>query len=306
MIEVTRLSRRYGDFIALDDVSFRVESGEIVGLLGHNGAGKSTLMKMLTGGLEPSSGKIRIKNFDLETHRQELQRKLGYLPENCPVYMDMTVIDYLLYQAGLRYGSSDDQELYVKAAMQKASLMHKAFAKIKKLSRGYRQRVGVAQAIMHQPDFLILDEPTNGLDPAQIVEMRELIRAAARTATVIVSTHILQEVEAVCDRVLILQSGKLVMNKSLKELQKSSTLEIEADVDPQRGIDLLKPFGTARFENNQFLVGVDKQDCRQAAARIAALFAAEGIALYQLKIATQTLEMLFRQVQEVSAGEMNA
>ena len=192
MIQVENLTRRYGDFTAVDDVSFSIGRGEIVGLLGHNGAGKTTIMKMLTGFLEPTAGTITIDGLAIGRDTTAIQSRIGYLPENCPVWPEMTVIDYLDYQANLHGLPEGQRKAAIAKAIRRTALKEKATSPIQTLSRGYRQRVGVAQAILHDPDIVILDEPTNGLDPTQIRHMRDLIRELAQTATVIVSTHILQ------------------------------------------------------------------------------------------------------------------
>jgi ABC-2 type transport system permease protein len=219
MIQIDHLTRRYGEFVAVDDVSFRIDHGEVVGLLGHNGAGKTTIMKMMTGFLEPTSGSIRVENLEIGRDTRAIQSRIGYLPENCPLYPEMTVIDYLDFQASLHGLGADQRDHAIAQSIRRTALLDKATQAIQTLSRGYRQRVGVAQAILHDPDIVILDEPTNGLDPTQILHMRELIHELAKTATVIVSTHILQEVQAVCDRVLILRAGRLVVDSRLGEKQ---------------------------------------------------------------------------------------
>ena len=229
MIEVEHLTRTYGSFKAVDDVSFQIKHGEVVGLLGHNGAGKTTIMKMLTGFLEPSDGKISIDNYNIDQDRLAIQHKIGYLPENSPTYPEMSVIDYLVYTAGLRGVAEESIMGSVKDAIMRTDLLEKADKPISTLSRGYRQRVGVAQAILHKPQILILDEPTNGLDPSQILDMRALIKRFSEHATVILSTHILQEVQAVCDRVLILRNGKLALDSRLEDLKNSSRLLVTVD-----------------------------------------------------------------------------
>src|SRR5690606_1255918 len=175
MIRVEHLTRRYGDFTAVDDVSFTIGRGEVVGLLGHNGAGKTTIMKMITGFLEPTAGAIRIDDLEVGRDTAAIQARIGYLPENCPVWPEMTVIDYLDYQAALHGVPQARRPAAIARAIRRTALKEKAAAPIQTLSRGYRQRVGVAQAILHEPDIVILDEPTNGLDPTQIRHMRELI-----------------------------------------------------------------------------------------------------------------------------------
>ncbi len=221
----------YHEFKAVDTVSFKIQRGEVVGLLGHNGAGKTTIMKMITAYLEPTSGSILIDNLDIGTNSRAIMERIGYLPENCPVWPDMTVIDYLEYQAALHGISPEQQQAAVARAIRRTALKEKARQLIGTLSRGYRQRVGVAQAILHDPDIVILDEPTNGLDPTQINHMRELIRELAENATVIISTHILQEVQAVCDRVLIMRSGRMVVDSRLEDLQSGQHLFVSLDND---------------------------------------------------------------------------
>ena len=200
MIEVKNLVRKYGEFAAVDDVSFEIANGEVVGLLGHNGAGKTTIMKMLTGFLEPSFGSVKIDGLDVQSSPTKLQSEMGYLPESLPIYPELTVVAYLEYAARLR---DVDPRVCVRKAIESTGLDEKALDLVSTLSRGYKQRVGVAQAILHEPKFLVLDEPTNGLDPNQIQQMRDLIRSLSEVATVILSTHIMQEVSAVCDLSLI-------------------------------------------------------------------------------------------------------
>ena len=235
MISVSNLSRYYGSTLAVSDVSFEITSGEVVGLLGHNGAGKTTIMKMITGFIEPSSGSVEVDGLALGENTVGIQKKIGYLPENCPVWPEMRVTDYLIYQAKLHLVEEAMIGSLVSEAIEKTRLTEKATARIDTLSRGYRQRVGVAQALLHKPDILILDEPTNGLDPNQILQMRELIKELAKSSTVIVSTHVLQEVQAICERVLIMRGGQLVLDSKIKDLQSENKIILnfqpsEADV----------------------------------------------------------------------------
>ena len=224
MISVSNLSRSYGSTVAVDNVSFEISNGEVVGLLGHNGAGKTTIMKMITGFIEPSSGSVEVDGLVLGENTVGIQKKIGYLPENCPVWPEMRVTDYLIYQAKLHLVEEARIGLLVSEAIEKTRLTEKATARIDTLSRGYRQRVGVAQALLHKPDILILDEPTNGLDPNQILQMRELIKELAKSSTVIVSTHVLQEVQAICERVLIMRGGQLVLDSKIKDLQSENKI----------------------------------------------------------------------------------
>ena len=224
MISVSNLSRSYGSTLAVDNVTFEITNGEVVGLLGHNGAGKTTIMKMITGFIEPSSGSVEVDGLVLGENTVGIQKKIGYLPENCPVWPEMRVTDYLIYQAKLHLVEEARIGSLVSEAIGKTRLTEKATARIDTLSRGYRQRVGVAQALLHKPDILILDEPTNGLDPNQILQMRELIKELAKSSTVIVSTHVLQEVQAICERVLIMRGGQLVLDSKIKDLQSENKI----------------------------------------------------------------------------------
>jgi ABC-2 type transport system ATP-binding protein len=224
MISVSNLSRSYGSILAVDNVSFEITNGEVVGLLGHNGAGKTTIMKMITGFIEPSSGSVEVDGLVLGENTVGIQKKIGYLPENCPVWPEMRVTDYLIYQAKLHLVEEAMIGSLVSEAIEKTRLTEKATARIDTLSRGYRQRVGVAQALLHKPDILILDEPTNGLDPNQILQMRQLIKELAKSSTVIVSTHVLQEVQAICERVLIMRGGELVLDSKIKDLQSDNKI----------------------------------------------------------------------------------
>jgi len=224
MIQVKKLSRQYGKFTAVDAVSFDIAGGEVVGLLGHNGAGKSTIMRMLSGYLEPSAGSISMDGITLENDPDDVQKSLGYLPENLPIYPEMMVADYLDYAATLKGIKTDKRSAAVREAILATDLSARALDTISTLSRGLKQRVGVAQAILGSPKLLILDEPTNGLDPSQTETMRQLIREISNRATVILSTHIMQEVEAVCDRVLVLSNGKLILNDLLTDLKASNSM----------------------------------------------------------------------------------
>ena len=301
MIEVQHLTRRYGDLVAVDDVSFRIDHGEVVGLLGHNGAGKTTIMKMLTGFLEPTSGMIRIADLEIGTDTRAIQARLGYLPENCPVYPEMTVIDYLDYQASLHGLAADRRPAAIAAAIRRTALEEKATGPIHTLSRGYRQRVGVAQAILHQPDIVILDEPTNGLDPTQILHMRELIRELARTATVMVSTHILQEVQAVCGRVLILRAGKLVVDARMDELRAGGRLLVSVDAEaeePLAGVEGVVGVTARGKANGRWTYVLDADD--DVAPRVVAALSAAGRKLYALQPEHRDLETVFAEVNQIA------
>lgn len=216
-IEVNHLSKYYGEQAAVNDISFSVQKGEIVGFLGPNGAGKSTTMKVITGFIPGSSGDVKVCGIPVDIDSLETRKKIGYLPENNPLYLDMYVREYLEF-VGKIYKVRNLQDR-VSEMIGKVGLEVEQNKKIGMLSKGYRQRVGLAQAIIHDPEVLILDEPTSGLDPNQLVEIRELIRQIGKEKTVMLSTHIMQEVEAICDRVIIIKRGKIVADSKASELQ---------------------------------------------------------------------------------------
>ena len=219
MIQVENLTKVYGATRAVDDVTFNVRKGEVLGFLGPNGAGKSTTMKVLTCYLAPTAGRAKVAGFDVFDNSLEVRKHLGYLPEDTPLYKDMTVLEYLQFAAAMRGMASDRSEKRIKEIGGRCGLHEVAGKLVGELSRGYRQRVGLAQAMLDDPDLLILDEPTSGLDPNQIVEIRQLIKEVGKEKTVILSTHILPEVQATCSRILIISSGKLVADGSPDELR---------------------------------------------------------------------------------------
>jgi ABC-2 type transport system ATP-binding protein len=228
VIEVSGLSKRYGDFIAVRDISFKVASGEVVGFLGVNGAGKTTTMRMITGFLPPTSGRIQVAGHELDKTPEKARRSIGYLPETPPLYPEMRVVDYVRFTAAIKDVPRGERAEKVRRALAACGLEAVARKVIGTLSKGYRQRVGLAQAVVHEPAVLILDEPTAGLDPIQIREIRDLIHklAADEGRTVVLSTHILSEVEAICKRVLVINSGELRFDGTLEDVRKSDgTLE---------------------------------------------------------------------------------
>lgn len=223
MIEADGLTKYYGSFIAIENVSFRVPRGEVVAFLGPNGAGKSTTMKILTGYLAPSAGRARIAGFDMSTDRLAGAERLGYLPENGPLYPDMTPRSLLEFFADARGLSKSQKEARIEAVVKQCELGSVIGKAIGKLSKGYRQRVGMAQVLLHEPDVLILDEPTSGLDPNQIREVRETIRRLGEKKTILLSTHILQEVEALADRVILISDGRLKFDGTPAELRRDGS-----------------------------------------------------------------------------------
>jgi ABC-2 type transport system ATP-binding protein len=214
-IQVQNISKKYGKQLALDNVSFEIPRGEIAGFIGPNGAGKSTTMKIITGYMPPTSGKVMINGLDIVEKSLEIKKITGYLPESNPLYVDMYVREYLSFIAGV-YGLRKKAKSLVADIIEQTGLQPESHKKIGSLSKGYRQRVGLAQALIHDPEILILDEPTSGLDPNQIVEIRNLISELGKEKTVMLSTHIMQEVEAICDRVIIIDKGKIVADETME------------------------------------------------------------------------------------------
>jgi len=219
MIDVTELTKAYGPIEALRGVSFQIATGEIVGLLGPNGAGKTTIIKILTGYLQPDGGAVTVDGLDVLTHTRQVQARIGYLPENAPLYPELSVQSYLQMMAVLRQIPEELRLARISEAVYATGLVDELTRPIGQLSKGFRQRVGLAQALLHQPKILILDEPTVGLDPTQIVEIRHLIRRLATRSTVLFSTHILSEVEALCDRAIILMNGQVKADSRLADLE---------------------------------------------------------------------------------------
>lgn len=226
-IQVNKISKYFGEQKALDEVSFSIQKGEIVGFLGPNGAGKSTLMKILTGYLQPSSGDALVNGYALSEEMLKAQQSTGYLPEHNALYTEMYVREYLEFNA-LIYKVPKSR---IEEVIFQTGLLPEANKKIEQLSKGFRQRVGLANALLHEPDVLILDEPTTGLDPNQLVEIRELIKQTGQEKTIFLSTHIMREVEALCDRVIIINKGKIVADKTLAELREEQVQLIEVEFD---------------------------------------------------------------------------
>lgn len=226
-IQVENITKTYGEQKALNKVSFTIKKGEIVGFLGPNGAGKSTMMKILTTFLPASEGVAIVNGFEVNKDDISVKKSVGYLPEHNPLYLDMYVREYLLFNAGI-YNISKTE---VENVIEKTGLTPEANKKIGQLSKGYRQRVGLANALLHNPEVLILDEPTTGLDPNQLIEIRQLIKNVGKEKTVLLSTHIMQEVEAICDRVIIINKGEIVLDKKLSDLKNNKQQIIEVEFD---------------------------------------------------------------------------
>jgi ABC-2 type transport system ATP-binding protein len=301
MIDVQNVSKSYGPVQALAGVSFQVEAGEVIGLLGPNGAGKTTMMKILTGYLQPDEGEVKVDGLDVLTDTLQVQRLIGYLPENAPLYPEMSVQSYLKMIAELRQVPEASQLALLAGAVRAASLEDHLVRPIGQLSKGYRQRVGLAQAILHQPKLLILDEPTVGLDPTQIVEVRELIRRLASQSTVLLSTHILSEVEATCDRVIILLNGQVRADARLSDLAATTDVVLVlADGATEARAALRKLSGVKRVEvtntsdGAQYRIhGAEGRDLRDA---VYGLVREQGWALRELRRDVRTLESVFSEL----------
>jgi len=240
MIEASGISKAYGSIQALNDISFSIGEGEIVGLLGPNGAGKTTTIKILTGYLQPDSGSVSIDGLDVLTEPKKVQARIGYLPETAPLYHELSIQSYLAMMADLRGIPEERQQRHISEAVYAAGLENHLTRQIGELSKGFRQRVGLAQAILHLPKLLILDEPTIGLDPTQIVEIRALIRRLSKVSTILFSTHILSEVEALCDRAIILINGQIRADAHLSDLASSSDAVLVLEEDISGAADLLE------------------------------------------------------------------
>jgi gliding motility-associated transport system ATP-binding protein len=307
MIEVRDLHMHYGETHALRGVGFSIDAGQVVGLLGPNGAGKTTTMKIVVGYLMPTSGSARVDGFEVTESPIEVQRRIGYLPENAPLYHDMLVQEYLAFMSDVRGLDGQTRKRRLEIVVAECAIQEVLTRPIGHLSKGYRQRVGLASALLHDPPILILDEPTGGLDPNQIVEVRELIRRMGRTKTVILSTHILPEVEATCDRAVILIDGLVRANGTLTELKSSraQVLTIRAD-DPARARTTLErvphvarvlprsaPDGFTTFR-------LELDDEREIGEALGDLVRREGWALRELKRDDRSLEQVFRELSETA------
>ncbi|MBZ9651118.1 gliding motility-associated ABC transporter ATP-binding subunit GldA [Psychroflexus montanilacus] len=262
-IEVKSISKSYKDQLVLNDINFKISKGEVVGLLGPNGAGKSTLMKILTGFISPSAGEANINALKLTEAKTDIQKQIGYLPEHNPIYLEMYIREYLNFHAKI-FKSPKER---IDKVIEQTKLTKEIGKRIYQLSKGYRQRVGLAAALLHDPDILILDEPTTGLDPNQLIEIRELIKSISKNKTILLSTHIMQEVEAICDRVIIINKGEIVSDKKLEDLNDSSQQVIEVEFNYRIEEVALKEIGkvsnivnTTRFKYEiTFDTTVDKR-----------------------------------------------
>jgi ABC-2 type transport system ATP-binding protein len=302
MIHVEDLIKSYGEIEALRGVSFDIKAGEIVGLLGPNGAGKTTIIKTLTGYLQPGGGIVQIDDLDVLTHTREIQARIGYLPENAPLYPELSVQNYLKMMADLRQIPPPEQVECISDAVYATGLTEHLTRLIGQLSKGFRQRVGLAQAILHKPSLLILDEPTVGLDPTQVVKIRRLIRRLSRTSTILFSTHILSEVEALCDRAIILMYGQIRADSRLSELATTTDAilvlqqtvpDLEASLKELSGVRDLNQIQTRDGYPTYHIFGQEQVDL---CPMIFDLARQKNWPVRELRRDTQTLETVFNRL----------
>lgn len=299
MIEVSNISRVFGTFRAVNDVSFSIPTGQIVGLLGPNGAGKTTTMRMITGFLKPTSGTIKIDGTDITENPVESKRKIGYMPESAPLYGDMIVDDYLRYIARMQ---QQDENVKVPLLCKECGLEEVMHKNIGELSRGYRQRVGLAHALMNDPEILILDEPTSGLDPNQVEDVRALIKEIGKTRTVIISTHILSEVEMLCSRVIIISGGKLVADSPTDQLRtrygNAAVVRVNANAteaqlsESLKGIEGIQSLSFEKSETGATALIAIQGDLEIRPA-VAKAVLSSGYDLYELSLQRNSLEDVF-------------
>ncbi|MCI6721764.1 ABC transporter ATP-binding protein [Treponema porcinum] len=299
MIEVSNVSRIFGTFRAVNDVSFSIPTGQIVGLLGPNGAGKTTTMRMITGFLKPTSGTIKIDGTDITENPVESKRKIGYMPESAPLYGDMIVDDYLRYIARMQ---QQDENVKVPLLCRECGLEEVMHKNIGELSRGYRQRVGLAHALMNDPEILILDEPTSGLDPNQVEDVRALIKEIGKTRTVIISTHILSEVEMLCSRVIIISGGKLVADSPTDQLRtrygNAAVVRVNANAteaqlsESLKGLEGIQSLSFEKAETGATALIAIQGDTEIRPA-VAKAVLSSGYDLYELSLQRNSLEDVF-------------
>jgi ABC-2 type transport system ATP-binding protein len=293
-IEVQNITKFYKDQKALNDVSFKVNDAEIVGFLGPNGAGKSTMMKILTTYIEASEGSANVNGFDVNSDKKNVQSSVGYLPEHNPLYTDLYVKEYLNFNANV-YGTSKSR---IEEVIELTGLKPEAHKKISQLSKGYRQRVGLANALLHNPDVLILDEPTTGLDPNQLVDIRNLIKTIGKEKTVFLSTHIMQEVEAMCDRVIIINKGEVVADKYLKDLRdgQEQIVIVEFDYRVEDAFLLKLPKVSSIKNTHDFIYEITFSTKEDMRSHVFDFAHDNDLKILQLNQKNTSLESLFREL----------
>lgn len=296
-IEVKNLSKVYGQQVAVNNISFSVKKGEIVGFLGPNGAGKSTTMKMLTCFIPPTDGSAEVCGFDITENSIKVRGSVGYLPEHNPLYLEMFVKEYLRFAAEM--GGVKNPKEMVAQVIKLTRLENEQHKKLKQLSKGYRQRVGLAQAIIHDPEVLILDEPTSGLDPNQVIEIRDLIRQLGKEKTIMISTHIMQEVEAICDRVIIIDKGNIVADDTLENLRQTSKgdavvrVQFVTDID-EKALQSIKGLKSIdKVDTHTWKLTGDNAQFRQTVSQFAL---AQNYEVVELVSEKNSLEDIFRKL----------
>jgi ABC-2 type transport system ATP-binding protein len=300
-IQVQHLLKQYGEQKAVNDISFSLNKGEIVGFLGPNGAGKSTTMKMITGYLQPDAGNIQVCGVDVDKEVMTVKRKIGYLPESNPLYYDMYVKEYLKFIAGVH--QVKDQKEKIKDVIELTGLTIECKKKIGQLSKGYKQRVGLAAALLHDPEVLILDEPTSGLDPNQIIEIRNVIKEQGRNKTVLFSSHILQEVQAICDRVIIINKGELVADSNVEDLKlntKSNRVAVSfsTKINKEKLAGLPAAIDVIAANNNSFKISTE--DINELRKQLLEFAVAEQLDITSLQTEGNNLEDIFRSLTTAS------
>lgn len=317
MIQVKNVTKKYGKFTAVDNISFTVKDGEVIGFLGPNGAGKSTTMNMITGFIEPSNGTIEVNGYDIMKKTKKAKKQIGYMPENVPLYMDLTVKEFVSYMAELKLVERKKRKEEVKTAIKETGLEEVQNKLIRNLSRGYKQRVSMAGALVGNPDVLILDEPTVGLDPKQIIEIRNLIKNLGKKHTVILSSHILSEISQVCERVIIINKGKIVAIDTPANLEEKTkeqnilyvTVEDKEEKMPNikekiKDIKQLEQVKDNEDGTKQYkIISDEKNDVRKALFEI---LPKEGITIFELKKAETTLEDAFIKLVDKETAEQES
>ena len=300
-IAIHNITKRYGTQIAVDSVSFNVKSGEIVGFIGPNGAGKSTTMKIITGTLPPDEGTVTINGRSILSYEKKIRRIIGYLPEHNPLYLELYIREYLKYVAGLYGITGHRATARIKEVVRMTGLEPEIKKKLGALSKGFRQRVGLAQSLVHDPEILILDEPTSGLDPNQLAEIRTLISSIGKTKTILLSTHILQEVEAICDRVIIINKGRIVADEHATSLKtkregEAQTILIETD----RSLDTVVWEKLPFVENARHIQGtqvlLETFETRDVRGEVSNFAVGQGLTILSLQLKQKSLEEVFREI----------
>ncbi len=313
MITVKNVCKKYGSFVAVDNISFEINDGEIIGLLGPNGAGKSTTMNMLTGFIEPTSGEILINGFNISKKSKKAKANIGYMPENVPLYKDLTVKEFINYMAELKYVKGKDKKNMVSDIMAKTNLTDVQNKLIKNLSRGYKQRVSMAGALVGSPKILILDEPTVGLDPKQITEIRDLIKSLAKDHTIIISSHILSEISQMCKKVIILNKGKLIAIDTPENLEnkvsKNNVILVTVEDSENKIKNVVKEIPEIteiklikKNDDNTIQYSLTAKENSDIRKIVFEKFAKEGITIFELKKSETTLEDAFIDLIEDKGG----